>query len=195
MIRSLLQWLGETPWSIQLLESYYAWPLLESSHVLLLALFVGTAVMMDLRLVGIAFRGVPASAFTKRLLLWTRIGFVLMVVTGLLLFYSNPLTYYHNLFFRIKCVLLVIAGLNVWWFHGRIHRSIDEWDDHAPPPRAARMAGIVSLVVWTGVVFSGRLVAYNWFQCDIQPQSAFVNWAASCEAALGDSFPEDGGGP
>ncbi|MGB1656062.1 MAG: hypothetical protein ACPHO4_01845, partial [Longimicrobiales bacterium] len=63
MIRSLLDWLGNTPWSIALLESYYVWPLIESSHVVFLALFVGTAFMMDLRLVGLAFRGVPASSF------------------------------------------------------------------------------------------------------------------------------------
>ena len=189
MIERFLEWMGNTPWSVALLESYYVWPLLESSHVLLLALFVGTAIMMDLRLVGVAFTGVPASAFTRRLLPWTRVGFALMVITGVLLFYSNPLTYWHNLFFRIKCVLLVVAGLNVWFFHSRIHRSIDSWDDHLRPPRAARVAGLVSLFVWTGVVFSGRLIAYNWFQCDIQPQSAFVNWAAGCDVP---DMAEDG---
>lgn len=181
MIAAFLEWLGSTAWSIALLESFYVWPFVESTHVLTLALFVGTAVMMDLRLVGIAFPGVPVSSFTERLLPWTRVGFTIMVVTGLLLFYSSPLRYYYNLFFRIKCVLLVVAGLNVWFFHSRIHRSIAEWDDHLRPPRAARIAGIVSLVMWAGVVFSGRLVAYNWFECDIQPQPALVNWAAGCQ--------------
>ena len=181
MIREILEWIGNTPWSVALLESYYVWPLVESTHVLTLALFVGTAVMMDLRLVGVAFPGVPASAFTKRLLPWTRFGFALMVVTGLLLFYSSPLRYYHNLFFRIKTILLVVAGLNIWLFHSRIHASIEEWEDAARPPRAARIAGLISLVVWTGVVFSGRLVAYNWFECDLQPQPAVVNWVAGCQ--------------
>jgi len=184
VIRSFLEWLGSTPWSVALLESYYVWPLVELTHVLTLALFVGTAVMMDLRLVGVAFRGVPVSAFTGRLLPWTRIGFAVMVVTGLLLFYSAPLRYYHNLFFRIKAILLVVAGLNVWLFHTGIHRSIGLWDDDFRPPRAARVAGMISLLVWTGVVFSGRLVAYNWFDCDIQPQPAWVNWASACPAEM-----------
>ncbi|MDE3005359.1 MAG: hypothetical protein OXU39_04630, partial [Gemmatimonadota bacterium] len=109
MIRSFLEWLGNTPWSIALVESYYMWPWVESTHVLSLALFVGTAIMMDLRLVGLAFQGVPASSFIDRLLPWTRIGFVIMVVTGLFLFYSSPLRYYHNLFFRIKCMMLMIV--------------------------------------------------------------------------------------
>lgn len=181
MIDPFLEWLGATPWSIGLLESFYLWPILESSHVVLLALFVGTAVMMDLRLIGIAFRGIPASAFLNRMLPWTRVGFALMVTTGVLLFYSNPVTYWHNLFFRIKVVLLVLGGLNVWFFHRRTHASIAEWDDLLPPPRAVRLAGVASLVVWTAIVFSGRMIAYNWFQCDIQPQSDFVNWAAGCD--------------
>jgi len=187
VIESFLGWLGSTGWSIKLLESLYAWSFVESSHVLLLALFVGTAMMMDLRLTGVAFRGVPASAFTERLLPWTRVAFGLMVVTGGLLFYSSPLKYYHNLFFRIKMILLVISGLNIWFFHTRIYRSISEWDDELHPPRAVRIAGVVSLVVWTGIVFSGRLVAYNWFECDLQPQSAFVNWAASCDVPDGEA--------
>lgn len=180
MIRDVLEWLGSTPWSVALLESYYVWPLVESTHVLALALFVGTALMMDLRLVGVAFRDVPASSFIDRLLPWTRMGFGIMVVTGLLLFYSSPLRYYHNLFFRVKCVMLVIAGLNVWLFHARTLKSIDSWDDAWTPPRAARVAGIVSIAMWTGVVFSGRLIAYNWFDCDIQPQPGWVNWVAQC---------------
>ena len=180
MIVDFLEWMGSTKWSVMLLESYYMWPWVESTHVLSLALFVGTAFMMDLRLVGIAFRGVPASSFTERLLPWTRVGFAVMVVTGLLLFYSSPLRYYYNLFFRVKVVLLLLAGLNVWFFHSRIHRSIGSWDRDRHPPMAARVAGIVSLVVWTGVVFSGRLVAYNWFDCDIQPQPEWVNTLAGC---------------
>lgn len=180
MIHSFLEWLGNTRWSVALLESYYVWPLVESTHVLTLALFVGTVVMMDLRLVGLAFRGVPVSAFTGRLLPWTRVGFAVMVVTGLLLFYSSPLRYYHNLFFRVKVLLLVAAGLNVWFFHSRIHRSVASWGGAFRSPRAARVAGLISVIAWTGVVFSGRLVAYNWFDCDIQPQPDWVNWAAGC---------------
>ena len=47
-------------------------------------------------------------------------------------------------------------------------------------PRAARLAGYAALVLWAGIIVSGRLIAYNWFDCDIQPQPAFVNWVAGC---------------
>ena len=166
-----------------LLESLYAWPLVESTHVLALGLFVGTTAMMDLRLVGIAFRKVPVTAFTGRLLPWTRIGFAIMTVTGLLLFYSQPLRYYHNVFFRVKVVVLVLAGLNAAIFHAGAHRNAAHWDRDAKPPRAARIAGAVSLTAWALVVVTGRLIAYNWFDCDLQPQPDWVNWLAGCAVA------------
>jgi hypothetical protein len=179
-MRSFLEWLGSTPWSIALLESLYVWPLLESTHVLSLGLFVGTTAMMDLRLLGLAFRGVPASDFTHRMLPWTRLGFAIMLLTGLVLFYASPVRYYHNLFFRVKLAVLILAGINAWFFHARVHRRVNEWDVERSPPRAARLAAAVSLIAWTLVVVSGRMIAYNWFDCDIQPQSGFVNWAADC---------------
>ncbi len=183
MIERFLGWLGETPWSVALLESLYVWPLVESTHVLALGLFVGTTAMMDVRLVGLGFRRVPVTAFTGRLLPWTRIGFAIMTATGLLLFYSQPLRYYHNVFFRVKVAVLILAGINAAVFHAGAQRTARAWEDDARPPRAARIAGAVSLGAWALVVITGRLIAYNWFDCDIQPQPAWVNWLAGCAAA------------
>lgn len=177
---ALAEWAAAQPSSIALRESLFMWPLLESAHVLTLMLFAGTATMLDLRLLGVAFRQVPATAFTERLLPWTRLAFALMTLTGLALLYANPVRYYFNVFFRLKLLLLAGAGLNIWWFHARTHASIEQWRLVAVPPRAARAAAIVSLVAWTGVIVTGRMVAYNWFDCDLQPQSSFVNWAAGC---------------
>ena len=175
-----LEWLGETPWSIALHESQYVWPFTESLHVLALTLFVGSTIALDLRLLGVAYAGVPTSEFTRRLLPWTRAGFAVMVMSGLMLFYATPTTYYQSIFFRIKVLLLIAAGVNVFVFHSRTQRTMSAWDRDTVLPRAARVAAVVSLVAWAGVVISGRLIAYNWFSCDIQPQSDFINWASSC---------------
>lgn len=134
----------------------------------------------DLRLLGVGFRSVPAGEITIRLLRITRFAFVVMVVTGVLLFYSNPLRYYHNIFFRIKLVLLVVSAVNIWLFHGRIHRRVAEWQHDAVPPRQARLAGLVSLLAWSGIVVAGRLVAYDWFDCDRNVQTAFMMWLQGC---------------
>jgi hypothetical protein len=103
-----------------------------------------------------------------------------MMTTGLLLFYAIPVRNYQNIFFRIKVVMLVLAALNIWYFHNRTERSVAAWDIDAAPPRAARVAAFASIVLWFAIVVAGRMIAYNWFDCDIQPQPAFVNWAAGC---------------
>ncbi len=180
MILSFLEWWGNTSWSIALLESYYVWPLLESTHVLILCLFVGTADINDLRLLGWTMRRVPVAEVTGRLLPWTRMGFAVMVITGVLIFYSNPVRYYQNVFFRVKLLLLIAAGINVFVFHRGIHRRVAEWGADALPPSQARVAGAVSLVAWALIVVAGRMIAYNWFDCSIQPQPDWVNWAAGC---------------
>jgi hypothetical protein len=77
-------------------------------------------------------------------------------------------------------LLLLLAGLNVWLFHSRVYPKVATWDVEGVPPRAARVAGAVSLAFWIGIVFSGRMIAYNWFDCDRQPQPAIINFLTSC---------------
>jgi len=176
----LCEWLAGTSGSIALHESLLMYPLLESAHVLTLCVFLGTAVMVDLRLLGLTLVGVPMSEIKRRLGPWMVGGFVVMVITGLLLFYAIPVRTYHSIFFRIKVVALVLAGLNAFLFHSTIDRRIAEWDRDPIPPRAARRAGGRSLVLWAIIVVAGRMIAYSWFDCDKQPQRPIVNALAGC---------------
>ena len=162
-IAALLQGIGEQPSSIALRESAWVYPGIETAHVLGLCLFLGLAVLLDLRLLGGALRRTPVSEFVARVMPWTWAGFALMVVTGLLLFYSDPVRFAGNVFFQIKVVLLVLAGLNAAIFHTTVYRRIASWDTSAATPRAARVAGGVSLCAWAGIVLAGRMIAYNWF--------------------------------
>jgi hypothetical protein len=179
-ILSFLQWLDNTTWSTALHESLYMYPLVESTHVLTLMLFVGLTVMWDLRLLGIAFTSVPVSDVARRILPWSRAGFYVMFITGALLFYAIPVRNYQNIFFRAKMIMFVLALANIWFFHNRTERTLAGWDVDARPPRAARLAAVASIALWFAIVVSGRMIAYNWFDCDIQPQSDFINWAAGC---------------
>jgi hypothetical protein len=143
-------------------------------------LFVGFSVLLDLRLLGLAMQRVPASEVARRLLPWMVAGFVLMLTTGLLLFFAIPIRTYQSIFFRLKVLLLLLAGINVWVFHASVWRRVAEWDLDPVPPKSVRLAGAASLVLWICVIFAGRMIAYNWFDCDRQPQPAIVNWAAGC---------------
>lgn len=180
-LSGFVEWLAETPWSIALHESLMGYPLIESTHVLAIMLFVGTIAMVDLRLLGLAYREVPISQMTARILPWTVAGFAVMVVTGLLLFYAIPVRTYHSLWFRVKVILIAVAAVNIFLFHTRVQADAARWDTAAKPPLGARISAAVSLAAWFGVIVMGRMIAYNWFDCD-RPQSAFVAWFAECPA-------------
>ena len=179
LVHSFAEWLDSHAWSTALHESLWVWPLVESTHVLAVALFVGVLVMVDLRLLGFAFKDTPVSVMTGRVLPWSVGGFCVMVVSGLLLFYANPVDYTHNVWFRLKVVLLVIAAVNAWMFHRRVSRDRERWDSRPRPPLAVRLVSATSVSVWAGVILAGRMIAYNWFECG-PDQSAFIIWAAGC---------------
>jgi hypothetical protein len=174
-----VEWLASTKWSIALHESLYMYPFVESIHVLTLCLFVGMSVMLDLRLLGVALRRVPVAEVTDRLVPWMIVGFVIMIVTGLLLFYAIPIRSYQNVFFRVKVIALVLAGANAWVFHSGVHKHVAEWGLGRTPPRKARIAGGLSLFLWALIIVCGRMIAYNWFDCDMKP-APIVRWAAGC---------------
>lgn len=174
-------WLANTEWSVALHESQYAYTIIESVHVLTLCLFLGMAVMLDLRLLGVMMRRAPVSEVVRQLLPWMVAGFVVMVISGSLLFYAIPVRTYQSVFFRAKVLMLILAGLNVWIFHSSTtYRKIAEWERDRVLPKRARRAAAFSLLLWAGIVIAGRMIAYNWFDCDRQPQPAIVNWAAGC---------------
>jgi hypothetical protein len=160
-----VEWLGNTSWSIELHESRYVFLLVLMIHVLTISVFVGTAVMIDLRLLGKAMIQVPVSQVVSRLMPWTQVGFLVMVVTGALLFYAAPLNRYENIFFRVKMAALVIAAINIWVFRRNLYGRVGEWDVDPVPPRRVRMVGALSLLLLAVIITSGRMMAYQdyWF--------------------------------
>ena len=159
------EWLGNTSWSIALHESRYVFLLVLMIHVLTLSVFVGTAAMIDLRLLGKTMTRVPVSQVVTRLLPWTEAGFLVMVVTGTLLFYAAPVARYENVFFRLKMAALLIAVINVWVFRRTIYRRVGDWDLDPVPPRRVRMVGALSLILLAIIITAGRMMAYQdyWF--------------------------------
>jgi Family of unknown function (DUF6644) len=159
------EWLANTSGSIALHESRYAFLVVLTVHVLTLAVFVGTAVMIDLRLMGVTMMRVPASEVIERLLPLSGGSLILMMTSGALLFYAAPLVRYENVFFRAKMAALALALLNVWLFQRTVYRRVAEWDLDPVPPRHARLAGALSLVLWAFIITTGRMMAYQdyWF--------------------------------
>ena len=157
------RWLESTRGSMALHESIWVYPIVESIHVLTLSLFLGLAVIVDLRLLGASLLATPVSQVMRRFVPWMLAGFAVMVVSGALLFYAAPVRTYSNVFFRLKMAFLLLAGLNVAAFHFSTSRTMPQWDLDRRPPVRARLAGVLSLALWAAIAVCGRMIAYNWF--------------------------------
>jgi hypothetical protein len=161
----VFEWLGNTSWSIAFHESRYVFLLVLMIHVLTLSVFVGTAFMIDLRLLGKTMTAVPVSQVMTRLMPWTEAGFLVMIVTGALLFYAAPVARYENIFFRVKMAALAMAVMNVWLFRRNAYRRVGEWDLDPVPPRRVRIVGALSMLLLALIITAGRMMAYQdyWF--------------------------------
>ena len=141
--------------------SGWAFPAIESLHVIAIVTVVGCIAVMDLRLLGFASGNRAVSAVSQDTLKWTWLAFGLAVVTGLLLFVSRASSYAINPYFLWKMGLLALAGLNMAIFHLSTWRTVENWDANPAIPRAAKFAGGVSLALWIGVVFCGRVIGFT----------------------------------
>lgn len=188
---ALAQFLAAQEWSVALHESIYAYGWVESTHVLTLTLFLGMLVIIDLRMLGWAFGGFPASVLARRLKQPMLIGFAVMVVTGLILYFAIPIRTTQSIWFRIKVVLLIVAGVNAWLFHRILRKTAGTWNDRGLPSLKLRAGAGLSLILWIGVVFAGRAIAYDWFDCH-KPLSGMMYWAAGCVDELA-AFEAAGG--
>jgi hypothetical protein len=142
-------------------ENDLLFPVVESVHVLAICLVVGSILVVDLRLLGLASTRWPVSRLTWAILPLTWVAFVVAVASGGLMFISNATKYLGNGFFVAKMILIGIAGLNMVVFHFVGARDLSKWDDQSRPPFSARLAGGLSLLLWVAVVACGRWIGFT----------------------------------
>jgi len=160
-IAAILKWLEDTSLATRIRESLYIFPLLESAHVLGLALVFGTIAVIDLRLLGVASSHRPFRRVASDIFKWTWAAFALTALTGALMFITNAGVYYHNAYFRAKMVLLALAGLNMAMFEMTAGRSVKQWDEARAAPRSGKTAAVASLAIWIAVICMGRIIGFT----------------------------------
>lgn len=156
-MQGFLEWLQNTSLGVSIGENWF--PYVESVHVVFLAVVAGTIFTVDARLLGLASRHLRFTYLSQRLLPWTWGAFVGAAVTGSLMFMANATTYAANKPFLIKMGLLVLAGLNMLYFQFVTHRDVARWDE-GRASGAARAAGLLSILLWTGVIGFGRWIGF-----------------------------------
>jgi hypothetical protein len=129
-----------------------AYPVLECFHIAGFALAIGLTALVDFRLLGFGLLGQSAEQIMRAFQWWTLGGLVIAVFSGLLIFSTDPDMYYLNWSFLVKMATLVAAIL----FNYTIHRQAasGEWSN-----RSARLIALISLLLWTSVIFGGIFIA------------------------------------
>jgi hypothetical protein len=161
MIIEFLTWLEQTQLAQFIRESEWAFPTVETLHVLALTTVFGTIAIIDLRLCGVASTNRRFTEMANELLPWTWGAFALAVVFGSLLFTSHALIYFNNTAFRLKFLFMLFAGVNMAVFEFYTRRTVESWDLGTRIPAAARLAGVLSLAFWIASVYLGRQTGWT----------------------------------
>ncbi len=142
-------------------EDETLFPFIESVHVVAISLVVGSILVLDLRLLGIASTHRPVGGLSRAILPVTWSAFAVAATSGFLLFISNATKYLANGFFDAKLALIATAGLNMIVFHAISARDLPHWEKEPSPPLRARLAGALSILLWIAVVACGRWIGFT----------------------------------
>jgi len=158
---AIFHWLQETAWATAFRESTLMFPFVEGLHILALSLSVGIVMILDLRLLGLAFRAQPVSRIMRLIAPWMLVGFAIVFITGLILFCAQAESVSKNVLFLFKMSFLGLAGLNALYYQVRLFPKMHEWDLAPAVPRAARAVAVLSLLLWFLIIALGRTMAYE----------------------------------
>jgi hypothetical protein len=157
---ALCKWFEQTWVGGGIRQSLWLFPAIETLHLLGMAALVGTITVYDLRLLGWILRRERVSDLTRRLLPWVWAGFAVQVITGALLFSSEAVKVYDNPAFRVKILLILLAGAQALIFQWTSYRNVATWDDSQVMPAGAKVAGCISILLWIGIVAAGRFIGF-----------------------------------
>lgn len=158
-----LTWLEQTGLSVKIREYVWGLPILVAIHMIGLTGSVGTLIWFDLRLLGIGIRNCPVSRLYRLLKPWMLSSFAVMMVSGSMMFMAYATEAVADVFFWTKMSALAVAGVNALGYHLVTKRGIAAWDEARLPPRAAQVAGVISILAWIVVILSGRMMAYTMY--------------------------------
>jgi uncharacterized membrane protein len=155
-----VQWLQATDFFTYLRSSTYTYPVLLALHLAGIAMFGGMVMLCDLRLLGVAMPNRSVSDLLDQLRVPKRIGLVLIAGCGILLAGSKAEEYYYNAFFRAKLILLLLVALHSVVYQKSVYRNTQALDREAELPDQVKLAALLSLFLWIGLVIAGRGIGY-----------------------------------
>jgi len=155
-------WLASTPPSV-FIQEHNAWaiPAIQSVHIVGIGLVMGSVLMIDLRILGLAWTDQTLGQTTSRFGPWLTGSLWLLLVTGLLMVVGEPVRELVTFSFWLKMALVALGTVVAVAFQRTLRREERRWDDGASHGRSIKTLAVVTFLVWIAVIFLGRLIAYD----------------------------------
>ena len=157
--QTIWSWLEASGIAVAMREWTWAYPIVEITHIIGFVVLVGAAFMFDLRLLGVS-RWLPLTDLARHLLPKSQLSLLLVLPTGFLMFMTNATKLVENPVFRLKLILIVLAGINAFVFRRWISKSIEHWNINEGSPLMAKLSAAFSLMAWSAVISCGGLIAF-----------------------------------
>jgi hypothetical protein len=155
-LNQICQWIDQTPFSQSIQAAGWVVPAVQTIHILAIAVVASSALMIDLRLIGVFWANRPMQAVTARFLPLVWWPLLVLLATGMIMIIAEPARSLKNPAFQLK-MLLLIAALIVTWLFQFLHRRDAAFGEGGA--RAATLA-IASILLWSSIIFAGRWIAY-----------------------------------
>jgi hypothetical protein len=150
------EWCGATWLGTTVRDTVWAFPLIETFHLLALAVLLGTVLIINLRVFGLGTRYSSNSQMVRDLEPWMLISLAVLIVSGIPMFLSEPMKCYESYSFPIKIGLLLVAIL----WHFTIQRKWTAAGESRPDPLKSRLAACFSILLWAGIGLAGKGIPY-----------------------------------
>jgi uncharacterized membrane protein SirB2 len=156
-LNQICQWIDQTAVSEWIKQAAWVVPTVQTIHILAIAVVASSALMLDLRLIGVFWGNRPLEVVKARFLPLIWWPLLLLLATGIIMITAEPARSLKNPAFQLK-MLLLIAALVVTGLFQFLHRRSSTSGDG--PRAAAATLAIVSIVLWSSIIFAGRWIAY-----------------------------------
>jgi uncharacterized membrane protein SirB2 len=159
-LNEICHWIDQTALSQSIQAAGWIVPMVQTIHILAIAVVASSALMIDLRLVGVFWANRPMKQVTARFLPLVWWPLLVLLGSGIIMIIAEPARSLKNPAFQIKMALLIAALIVTWLFQSLQRRNAAFGDLNSQPRAAASTIAIVSMLLWSSIIFAGRWIAY-----------------------------------
>jgi hypothetical protein len=162
MFRPFADWLSNTALSKTLQDQAWVVPTSQSVHIIAVSVVFGSAVMINLRLLGVGRSGRSVSQLSNTLIPWMWRGLAVLLFTGVIQTITEPVRQFVTPMFWAKMAMIVVVATLTAWYARAVRGHASRWDAAASRPARAKAFAIVSTLLWLAIIVCGRFIGYTW---------------------------------